>query len=182
MCIITKSTTWHNNPLRLSSKNHRPAHTSQYTRNQANEPNCLQMQYSTLVLAVVGCCLAVYVSAEESTQQQQLLPITEQDGETHVREKRTLFLKKKLLGAGLLGFGLGAVKGYKLGYHSGPQVHHVYLAPPPPPVKYVEYVEKPVYVPHIVEKPVFKPAHFDHYEPAWSQQDPSPVYGPPSSW
>ncbi|XP_031787204.1 uncharacterized protein LOC100117552 isoform X2 [Nasonia vitripennis] len=140
------------------------------------------MQYSTLVLAVVGCCLAVYVSAEESTQQQQLLPITEQDGETHVREKRTLFLKKKLLGAGLLGFGLGAVKGYKLGYHSGPQVHHVYLAPPPPPVKYVEYVEKPVYVPHIVEKPVFKPAHFDHYEPAWSQQDPSPVYGPPSSW
>lgn len=66
---------------------------------------------------------------------------------------------------------------YKLGYHSGPEVHHVYLAPPPPQVRYVEYVEKPVYVPHIVEKPVFKPAHFDHYEPAWSQQDPSPAYG-----
>lgn len=29
----------------------------------------------------------------------------------HIRNKRTLFLKKKLIGAGLLGFGLGVAKG-----------------------------------------------------------------------
>ena len=74
------------------------------------------MQYSSLMLVILGC-LAVYVSADQSTQQQlQLQPITESlgesDGATHVRAKRTLFLKKKLLGAGLLGFGLGAAKGF----------------------------------------------------------------------
>ncbi|XP_043283819.1 uncharacterized protein [Venturia canescens] len=104
-------------------------------------------------------------------------------GEEHTRPKRTLFLKKKLLGAGLLGFGLGIAKGYKAGYyHGGPEVHHVYVAPPPPPaVKYVEYVEKPVFVERIVERPVFKSHPVPEFDPAWSHQaEPSPVYGP--SW
>lgn len=69
---------------------------------------------------------------------------------------------------------------YKYGYHSGPEVHHVYLAPPPPPpppVRYVEYIEKPVFVPKIIEKPVFKP-HDEYAPPSWSSQPlPDPVYG-----
>ncbi|XP_015594123.1 uncharacterized protein LOC107267220 [Cephus cinctus] len=138
------------------------------------------MHYSVFAIAAL-CCLAVYATAEDATQQQQqVLPALEslpQEGAELTRDKRTLFLKKKLLGAGLLGFGLGVAKGYKFGsYHSSPEVHHVYLSPPPPPVKYVEYVEKPVFVERIVEKPIYKSAHVE-YEPAWSQPDPSPVYG-----
>lgn len=77
--------------------------------------------------------------------------------EPHTREKRTLFLKKKLIGAGLLGFGLGLAKGYKAGYHSGPDVHHVYVGAEPPSaaIKYVEYVSEPVYVSRIVHKSVY---------------------------
>ncbi|XP_058805634.1 uncharacterized protein LOC131672439 [Phymastichus coffea] len=143
------------------------------------------MQYWNVLLAACGC-LVVLVSSEQTLQQQQqqqqqlqLEPmgesLAENDGsQAHSRAKRTLFLKKKLIGAGLLGFGLGAVKGYKFGYHSAPEVHHVIYAPPPPAVKYVEFVEKPVYL----EKPAFKP-HVE-YEPAWSPPEPSPVYGP--SW
>lgn len=35
----------------------------------------------------------------------------DEQGESHVRSKRTLFLKKKLIGAGILGLGLGLAKG-----------------------------------------------------------------------
>lgn len=76
---------------------------------------------------------------------------------------------------------------YKAGYYhggAGPEVHHVYVAPPPPPppppvFKYVEYVEKPVYLERIVERPVFK-SHppLPEFEPSWSHPaEPSPVYG-----
>ncbi|XP_011308204.1 uncharacterized protein [Fopius arisanus] len=96
--------------------------------------------------------------------------------DVHTRSKRTLLLKKKIIGAGLLGLGLGVAKGYKLGYHHSPEVHHVYLAPPPPPVRYVEYVDKPVYIERIVEKPVFK-SHADYDHQAWSSPEPSSTYG-----
>ncbi|XP_012256369.2 uncharacterized protein LOC105686297 [Athalia rosae] len=135
--------------------------------------------FSSFVLLAICGCLAI--AAEKLVDRQvdlQGLPapalgeLSQEDNSAGlVREKRTLFLKKKILGAGLLGFGLGIAKGYKAGYHTAPEVHHVYLSPPPPPVKYVEYVEKPVYVERIVEKPV----HVE-YEPAWSQ--PAPAYGP----
>ncbi|OAD52256.1 hypothetical protein WN48_02541 [Eufriesea mexicana] len=83
------------------------------------------------------------------------------------RQKRTLLLKKKLIGAGLLGFGLGIAKGYKAGHYNAPQVHHVYLSPPPAAVKYVEYVEKPIFVERIIERPssVFKPIHAEYKDP-----------------
>ena len=81
------------------------------------------MQYSAVLLALFAC-LVVYAKAEEvkhnqqqQQQQQQYVPSISElpegdDGTaTHVRAKRTLLLKKKLLGAGLLGLGLGAVKG-----------------------------------------------------------------------
>lgn len=90
-------------------------------------------------------------------------------GTTLKREKRTLLLKKKLIGAGLLGFGLGVAKGYKAGYYSAPpQVHRVYLSPPPATVKYVEYIEKPVFVERIIERPspVFKPQYAEYKESA----------------
>ncbi|XP_015115386.1 uncharacterized protein LOC107040012 [Diachasma alloeum] len=98
-------------------------------------------------------------------------------GDVHTRSKRTLLLKKKILGAGLLGLGLGVAKGYKLGYHHSPEVHHVYLSPPPPPVRYVEYVEKPVYVERIIEKPVFKSPPIDYDHQPWGPPEPSSTYG-----
>lgn len=71
------------------------------------------------IIATVCCFLVLRATAEEAVQQNQQsldlgnVAIEDQiDGDTiHTREKRTLFLKKKLLGAGLLGFGLGIAKG-----------------------------------------------------------------------
>ncbi|XP_057329584.1 uncharacterized protein LOC130670276 [Microplitis mediator] len=104
-------------------------------------------------------------------------PAESGSNEVHVRQKRTLFLKKKLIGAGLLGLGLGLAKGYKAGYQHSPEVHHVYVAAPPP-VRYVEYVEKPVFVEKIVERPVGK--SYVEYEKHWSpQHEPLPIYGYP---
>ncbi|CAL1675906.1 unnamed protein product [Lasius platythorax] len=126
------------------------------------------------VIVAVSCFLVFRAAAEEVVQQSldlKNVAIEDQidDGTVHPREKRTLFLKKKLLGAGLLGFGLGVAKGYKAGYYSAPEVHHVYVSPP---VKYVEYVEKPVYIERIVPKPIYKP-HIEYSAPGWSQPDPS---------
>ncbi|XP_076282400.1 uncharacterized protein LOC143209944 [Lasioglossum baleicum] len=131
------------------------------------------------IIAIACCCLVSFaVSADASSAEQHdssLSPLNNpdaqqyEDGSTGVllnRQKRTLLLKKKLLGAGLLGFGLGIAKGYKAGYYTAPTVRHVYLSPPPSAVKYVEYVEKPIFVERIVERPA--PAVF---------KDPSPSYG-----
>ncbi|KAL0114111.1 hypothetical protein PUN28_011434 [Cardiocondyla obscurior] len=130
-----------------------------------------------IIVATVCCFLVLRTTAEEAVQQNQQsldlgnVAIEDQvdGGAIHTREKRTLFLKKKLLGAGLLGFGLGVAKGYKAGYFSAPEVHHVYLSPP---TKYVEYVEKPVYIERIVPKPIYKSAEYGP-PPAWSQPDSS---------
>ncbi|XP_014615340.1 PREDICTED: uncharacterized protein LOC106793166 [Polistes canadensis] len=149
-------------------------------------------QYTIFIVLAVCSCVALCIATEIDNNQYdhqadtlKTLDTTNEfnnGAEEHIRTKRTLFLKKKLLGAGILGFGLGVAKGYKLGYYSAPEVHRIYVPPPPPPpaVKYVEYVEKPVYISRIIEKPatVYKSAHLD-YEPSWSQPDPSPVYG---SW
>ncbi|KAK2585466.1 hypothetical protein KPH14_010124 [Odynerus spinipes] len=141
-----------------------------------------------IALAVCGCiafCIATEADNQYNNQADTLGTLETANefntgDEVHTRTKRTLFLKKKIIGAGLLGFGLGVAKGYKLGYHSAPEVHRIYVPPPPPPVKYVEYVEKPVYISRFIEKPapIYKAAHVD-YEPSWSQPDPSPHYG---SW
>ncbi|KYN13831.1 hypothetical protein ALC57_13905 [Trachymyrmex cornetzi] len=135
--------------------------------------------YHTIVtiIATVCCFLILRATAEEIVQQnQQFLDLGNvaienqvDGGAIHTREKRTLLLKKKLLGAGLLGFGLGVAKGYKTGYYSAPEVHHVYLSPPE---KYVEFVEKPIYIERIVPKPIYKP-HAEYAAPVWSQSDPS---------
>lgn len=74
---------------------------------------------TVIVVATVCCFLVMRAAAEETAEQnQQQLDLGSaviQDqidgGAIHTREKRTLFLKKKLLGAGLLGFGLGVAKG-----------------------------------------------------------------------
>lgn len=71
------------------------------------------------VIISVSCFLVLRAAAEEVVQpnQQSLdfknVAIEDQIDDVRVnpREKRTLFLKKKLLGAGLLGFGLGVAKG-----------------------------------------------------------------------
>lgn len=71
------------------------------------------------IIATVCCFLVLRATAEETVQQNQQtldlgnVAIEDQvdGGAIHTREKRTLFLKKKLLGAGLLGFGLGIAKG-----------------------------------------------------------------------
>lgn len=71
------------------------------------------------IIATVCCFLVLRATAEEAIQQNQqsldLENVAIEDqingGAIHTREKRTLFLKKKLLGAGLLGFGLGVAKG-----------------------------------------------------------------------
>jgi len=77
-----------------------------------------QMHRATVFIILAVCCyLAPRAVAEEEATlqlQNQLSPNLEDqvDGSAvHTREKRTLFLKKKLLGAGLLGFGLGIAKG-----------------------------------------------------------------------
>lgn len=57
---------------------------------------------------------------------------------------------------------------YKAGYYNTPEVHHVYLSPPE---KYVEFVEKPIYIERIVPKPIYKP-HAEYAAPIWSQPDP----------
>ncbi|XP_072756868.1 uncharacterized protein [Anoplolepis gracilipes] len=136
------------------------------------------MHCTITTIVAIGCFLVLRAAAEEAVQQNQQslafqnVAIEDQiEDQTvdHPREKRTLFLKKKLLGAGLVGFGLGVAKGYKAGYFSAPEVHHVYVSPP---VKYVEYVEKPIYIEKIVPKPIYKP-HIEYGGPAWSQPDPS---------
>lgn len=66
------------------------------------------MRSATLVLLLLGLVAAV------ACTELQLEPMTEElesDPQSHVRTKRTLFLKKKILGAGLFGFGLGLAKG-----------------------------------------------------------------------
>jgi len=71
------------------------------------------------IIVAVGCFLVLRAAAQEAVQQnQQSLDLQNvaienqvDDGTIHPREKRTLFLKKKLLGAGLVGFGLGVAKG-----------------------------------------------------------------------
>lgn len=73
---------------------------------------------ATIIIAV-GCFLVLRAAAKEAVQQSQQsldfknVAIEDQidDVRGNPREKRTLFLKKKLLGAGLLGFGLGIAKG-----------------------------------------------------------------------
>ncbi|XP_071857264.1 uncharacterized protein [Bombus fervidus] len=139
---------------------------------------------SIVVFAVVCCYIVPCIIAKEdalpSTESRSSildrsvgqLENEEYSGATLNRQKRTLLLKKKLIGAGLLGFGLGAVKGYKLGYKTAPEVHHVYVSSPPASVKYVEYVDKPVFVERIIERPtpVFKPVHVEYRE--------SSPYGP----
>ncbi|XP_060818878.1 uncharacterized protein LOC132908678 [Bombus pascuorum] len=139
---------------------------------------------SIVVLAVVCCYIVPCIIAKEDAlpstdsrssildQSVGQLENEEYSGATLNRQKRTLLLKKKLIGAGLLGFGLGAVKGYKLGYKTAPEVHHVYVSSPPASVKYVEYVDKPVFVERIIERPtpVFKPVHVEYRE--------SSPYGP----
>lgn len=77
------------------------------------------MHRTVVVIAIMVCCfLALRVAAEEIVQNQRSVDLEnvavgdQIDGDAvHTREKRTLFLKKKLLGAGLLGFGLGVAKG-----------------------------------------------------------------------
>lgn len=78
---------------------------------------------SIVVLAVVCCYIVPCIIAKEdalpSTESRSSildrsvgqLENEEYSGATLNRQKRTLLLKKKLIGAGLLGFGLGAVKG-----------------------------------------------------------------------
>lgn len=81
---------------------------------------CSQMKSQIIFLVVL--CSAAIVLAQDINQdkiseydvQNSDLALGKDDG-TVTREKRTLFLKKKILGAGALGFGLGlgvgAVKG-----------------------------------------------------------------------
>ncbi|XP_078039437.1 uncharacterized protein LOC144471353 [Augochlora pura] len=144
------------------------------------------MRFISLAIVTIAlCCLvssAIAADAslaedhDQSTLDNPEAQLTEYGGESAGvrlnRQKRTLLLKKKLLGAGLLGFGLGIAKGYKAGYYTAPSVRHVYLSPPPSAVKYIEYVEKPVFVERIIERPttIVKsvPAVF---------KEPSPVYG-----
>ncbi|XP_034940286.1 uncharacterized protein [Chelonus insularis] len=137
------------------------------------------MNTLTLVMIMSFCWMSTWAKTEmNGLNDSEVSPhLGNNPEDIHVRNKRTLFLKKKLLGAGLLGFGLGIAKGYKVGHQHSPDIHHVYVAAPPPPVRYVEYVEKPVFIERIVERPVEK-SHIIHDGP-WSQPEPSPVYGYP---
>lgn len=141
---------------------------------------------SFVILVGLCCCFAPHATAEDALSSSPSFSANNENPRTNLehtviqtgnegsagsplnRQKRTLLLKKKLIGAGLLGFGLGAVKGYKAGYYTAPQVHHVYLSPPRSSVKYVEYVEKPVYVERIIERPasVLKPTHLEYNDPS----------------
>lgn len=79
------------------------------------------MQLITITIFVVFCCYVVpcivakedILSSEENHFDQFVVkPENEQySGAMLNRQKRTLLLKKKLIGAGLLGFGLGVAKG-----------------------------------------------------------------------
>ncbi|XP_076640643.1 uncharacterized protein LOC143352180 [Halictus rubicundus] len=127
------------------------------------------MRSTTFAIVAIACCCLVSfaVAADASlaeTNDATLSALNNPDGQSTEyedgsatvllnRQKRTLLLKKKLLGAGLIGFGLGIAKGYKAGYYTAPSVRHVYLSPPPSAVKYVEYVEKPIFVERIIERP-----------------------------
>ncbi|XP_043524191.1 uncharacterized protein LOC122536133 [Frieseomelitta varia] len=147
--------------------------------------NNTAMQSIIIVIFAVCCYVVPYVIAKQDTlpsietsssivdQSAVQTAINEEHSDATLnRQKRTLLLKKKLIGAGLLGFGLGAIKGYKVGYKTAPQVHHVYLSAPPASVKYVEYIDKPIFIERIIERPtpVFKPIHVEY-------KDSSP-YGP----
>ncbi|CAL7942791.1 unnamed protein product [Xylocopa violacea] len=130
---------------------------------------------SIAIFALVCCYVASCVTAEEDvspSEENRSVVQAENDGNTEVllnRQKRTLLLKKKLIGAGLLGFGLGIAKGYKAGYYTAPQVHHVYRSSPPASsVKYVEYVEKPIFVERIIERPTsyLKPISVEYNDPS----------------
>ncbi|XP_076752507.1 uncharacterized protein LOC143424373 [Xylocopa sonorina] len=129
---------------------------------------------SIAILALVCCyvvpCITAKVDALSSEENRSIIP-TESNGNADVvlnRQKRTLLLKKKLIGAGLLGFGLGIAKGYKAGYYTAPRVHHVYRSSPPASVKYVEYVEKPIFVERIIERPTsyLKPISVEYSDPS----------------
>ncbi|XP_033330476.2 uncharacterized protein LOC117222724 [Megalopta genalis] len=145
-----------------------------------------KMRPINVAIVAIACCslvsFAIAADAslaedhDSSTLDHPDARLTELGGESAgaplIRQKRTILLKKKLLGAGLLGFGLGIAKGYKAGYYTAPSVRHVYLSPPPSAVKYVEYVEKPVFVERIIERP----APFVKSVPAVFSE-PSPSYG-----
>ncbi|XP_076247662.1 uncharacterized protein LOC143187375 [Calliopsis andreniformis] len=143
-------------------------------------PSTTTMHFASFV-AIVYCCLLPCImsenispsSAETSSaiNDRNIMRIENEDNTGVIlnRQKRTLLLKKKLIGAGLVGFGLGAIKGYKAGLYTAPQVHHVYLSPPLPPpppssLKYIEYVEKPIFVERIIERPasILKPIHVEY--------------------
>lgn len=82
------------------------------------------MQLITITIFIVFCCYVMpcivakedILSSEENHfsnfDQSVIQPENEQySGAILNRQKRTLLLKKKLIGAGLLGFGLGVAKG-----------------------------------------------------------------------
>lgn len=81
------------------------------------------MQHYTVFLVVAICsCIALCIATEVDNQYDhhadtfKTLDTTDElnnGAEVHTRTKRTLFLKKKILGAGLLGFGVGVAKGYR---------------------------------------------------------------------
>lgn len=68
----------------------------------------------------------------------------------------------------LISYFYSITRRYKLGYKTAPEVHHIYVSSPPASVKYVEYVDKPVFVERIIERPtpVFKPVHVEYRESA----------------
>ena len=82
------------------------------------------MQPIVIVIFAVCCYIVPRVIAEQGTLpsvetsssivDQSAVQTTNNEGHSDAtlnRQKRTLLLKKKLIGAGLLGFGLGAIKG-----------------------------------------------------------------------
>lgn len=65
-----------------------------------------------LVVIVFVCCVAALAAGNALPEREINAEATTTDeNDTHTRNKRTLFLKKKLIGAGILGFGLGVAKG-----------------------------------------------------------------------
>ncbi|KAK0088290.1 hypothetical protein PV325_012486 [Microctonus aethiopoides] len=77
----------------------------------------------------------------------------------HLRQKRTLLLKKKILGAGIIGLGLGvgvgALKGYKYGHYSRPYSYHSPII-----------IERPTYYPkpyYIDSSPYYSYSNYGHY-------------------
>ncbi|KAK9293805.1 hypothetical protein QLX08_011360 [Tetragonisca angustula] len=143
--------------------------------------NNTAMQQSIVIVIFAVCCYVVphviakqdgLPSTETSSSIVDQSAVQTTNNEEHWdatlnRQKRTLLLKKKLVGAGLLGFGLGAIKGYKVGYKTAPQIHHVYLSAPPASVKYVEHIDKPIFIERTIERPtpVFKPIHVEYSSP-----------------